>query len=114
MPGAAEDLYALFFGQSFLGALYVIHSGQHPRHFQESDFDRHENNMDAEKTTNPGAMHYEEQPLETVATCEYEPTSDYRVHWRTKAAIFSLAMGNVCAAMSNTVGLATVVFNNND
>lgn len=65
--------------------------------------------MDEEKnTSSTRARHYEEQPLE-VAASEYEPPTEYRIHWRTMAAVFSLAMGNVCAAMSNTVGLGMIV-----
>lgn len=49
-----------------------------------------------------GSSHFEE--LGASHTSEYEPPSGYQVHWKTMAAIFSLAMGNVCAAISNTVG----------
>lgn len=47
-------------------------------------------------------IHHEDRELDALGS-EYEPPSDYKVHWRTFAAIFALAMGNVCAAMSNTV-----------
>lgn len=47
------------------------------------------------------ASHHEER-VEVLAS-EYEPPAGYQVQWRTWAAIFALAMGNVCAAMSNTV-----------
>lgn len=57
-------------------------------------------NMDEEKSTNL-TTHYEERQMDAL-TSEYEPPSDYKIHWRTFAAIFALAMGNVCAAMSNT------------
>ncbi|PSR99136.1 major facilitator superfamily domain-containing protein [Coniella lustricola] len=33
---------------------------------------------------------------------EYELSEDYQVQWRTLAAIVALALGNICAAMSNT------------
>lgn len=62
-----------------------------------------DNNMDDEKSrTEMG--HYEDRQVEMDSySSEYEPPSEYKVHWRTFAAIFALAMGNVCAAMSNTV-----------
>lgn len=48
--------------------------------------------------------HYEDRQVEMDSySSEYEPPSEYKVHWRTFAAVFALAMGNVCAAMSNTV-----------
>ena len=62
--------------------------------------------MDEEKA-NPGAhseYKEEEQQGETFVSSEYEPSSEYRVQWRTIAAIISLALGNVCAAMANAVG----------
>lgn len=62
-----------------------------------------DNNMDEEKSrTEMG--HYEDRQVDMDSySSEYEPPSEYKVHWRTFAAIFALAMGNVCAAMSNTV-----------
>lgn len=51
------------------------------------------------------ASHHERRPEreDEVLASEYEPPAGYKVQWRTWAAIFALAMGNVCAAMSNTV-----------
>lgn len=57
--------------------------------------------VDEEKKAN--MAHYE-QKMDALPS-EYEPPEDYRVHWRTLAAIVALAMGNVCAAMSNTVSV---------
>lgn len=55
--------------------------------------------MDEEKART--SSYHEEQVAPQIS--EEEPYSDYKVQWRTLAAIFALAMGNVCAAMSNTV-----------
>lgn len=56
--------------------------------------------MDDEKRVSESQF----EELDASHASEYEPPSGYQVHWRTMAAIFSLAMGNVCAAVSNTVG----------
>ncbi|KAJ4393071.1 hypothetical protein N0V93_002278 [Gnomoniopsis smithogilvyi] len=60
-----------------------------------------QNNMDDEKSRTATA--HCEDPYVDADASEYEPPSEYKVHWRTFAAIVALAMGNVCAAMSNTV-----------
>lgn len=60
--------------------------------------------MDEEK---PKATTFENPHLDgrelDVFSSEYEPPTEYKVHWRTFAAVFAVAMGNVCAALSNTV-----------
>lgn len=55
--------------------------------------------MDEEKAR---AEHCHEQHVDVLVS-EYEPSSEYRIQWRTLAAIFSLAIGNVSASISNTV-----------
>lgn len=46
--------------------------------------------------------------LEDVVRSEIEPPTPYQLGWRTILALLALSMGNVCAALANTV-CATVV-----
>lgn len=56
--------------------------------------------MSDEKNT--AISSHREKRVEVVAS-EYEPTSSaYKAQQKAWAAIFALAMGNVCAAMSST------------
>lgn len=41
--------------------------------------------------------------IPVLAQYEDEPQSPYELSWRTIAAVLALSMGNVCAALTNTV-----------
>lgn len=42
-----------------------------------------------------------------LAESEDEPQTPYQLGWKTILALFTLSMGNVCAALSNTVSPLT-------
>lgn len=42
--------------------------------------------------------------IEELAEDEDEPQTPYQLGWKTILALITLSMGNVCAALSNTVG----------
>lgn len=41
--------------------------------------------------------------IEALAINEDEPQTPYQLGWRTILAVLTLSLGNVCAALSNTV-----------
>ena len=41
--------------------------------------------------------------IQALAVNEDEPQAPYQLGWRTILAVLTLSMGNVCAALSNTV-----------
>ena len=41
--------------------------------------------------------------IEALAINEDEPQTPYQLSWKTIVAVLTLSMGNVCAALSNTV-----------
>lgn len=45
--------------------------------------------------------------IEALAVYEDEPQNPYQLGWRTILAVLTLSMGNVCAALSNTVSKIT-------
>jgi hypothetical protein len=47
--------------------------------------------------------HHGSDTLEKLAELEDEPQTPYQLGWRTILAVITLSMGNVCAALSNTV-----------
>lgn len=47
--------------------------------------------------------HHKHHKLEDLAANEDEPQTPYHLGWRTLLALVTLSMGNVCAALSNTV-----------
>jgi hypothetical protein len=49
--------------------------------------------------------HHKHHTLEDLAANEDEPQTPYQLGWRTILALLTLSMGNVCAALSNTVKL---------
>jgi hypothetical protein len=53
--------------------------------------------------TTPIQHHNGRDALEELAEFEDEPQTPYQLGWRTILAVITLSMGNVCAALSNTV-----------
>lgn len=47
--------------------------------------------------------HHGHHTIEDLAADEDEPQTPYQLGWRTVLALLTLSMGNVCAALSNTV-----------
>lgn len=47
--------------------------------------------------------HQHHHTIEDLAANEDEPQTPYQLGWRTILALLTLSMGNVCAALSNTV-----------
>lgn len=52
--------------------------------------------------------HHHHRTLEDLAANEDEPQTPYQLGWRTIVCVLTLSMGNVCAALSNTVSLSTI------
>lgn len=49
--------------------------------------------------------HQKTHNLQELAEYEIEPQTPYQLGWRTILAVLTLSMGNVCAALANTVGI---------
>lgn len=47
--------------------------------------------------------HHKHHTLEELAANEDEPQTPYQLGWRTILCVITLSMGNVCAALANTV-----------
>jgi hypothetical protein len=49
--------------------------------------------------------HEKTHNLQELAQYEIEPQTPYQLGWKTILAVLTLSMGNVCAALANTVSL---------
>jgi hypothetical protein len=47
--------------------------------------------------------------IEELAQNEDEPQTPYQLGWRTILCVITLSMGNVCAALANTVSYLTKI-----
>jgi hypothetical protein len=47
--------------------------------------------------------HHKHHTIEALAANEDEPQTPYQLGWRTILCVITLSMGNVCAALANTV-----------
>lgn len=47
--------------------------------------------------------HHKHHAIEELAQNEDEPQTPYQLGWRTILCVITLSMGNVCAALANTV-----------
>jgi len=47
--------------------------------------------------------HHRHHTIEELAQNEDEPQTPYQLGWRTMLCVITLSMGNVCAALANTV-----------
>jgi len=56
--------------------------------------------------------HHKHHTIEELAEFEDEPQTPYQLGWRTILAVITLSMGNVCAALANTVGLSSHIIKN--
>lgn len=57
--------------------------------------------------------HYKHHTIEELAQNEDEPQTPYQLGWRTILCVITLSMGNVCAALANTVSELSRPFSSN-
>jgi hypothetical protein len=64
----------------------------------------------AENTEDIIEHHQKTHNLQELAAYEIEPQTPYQLGWRTILAVLTLSMGNVCAALANTVSSSVTIY----